>query len=127
MPNSAFSPAGPLVKTASFPITTPCSLAPISAPHIHQGRESSTAWVWLTWGTSIHVHRTTASSGWSAAATHSRSWASLGSRSLFLANITPSAVMATNESHIISPQHAAHPGTPAGPTLNDHCPPSIPD
>ena len=106
MPNRALSPVGAVVNTASLPITTPCSLAPISAPHIHHGRDSSTAWVWATWGTSIHVHATRSSAAWSAAGTHSRGWASLGSRSLFLAKSTPSGVMVTIESHTGSPSRS---------------------
>lgn len=31
--------------TASLPMHTPCSLAPISAPHSHEGRLRTTAWV----------------------------------------------------------------------------------
>ena len=48
-------------------MTTPCSLVPISAPHIHQGREINVAWVCSTWGTSTHVHATRVPAGWSAA------------------------------------------------------------
>src|ERR1035437_7240841 len=103
MPNRAFSVDGSLVKTASLPITTPCSLAPISAPHIHHGRDTSTAWVWATCGISIQVQLTRSPAGWSEAGIHSSGWASLGSRSLFLANITPLSVMVTNESHIRAP------------------------
>ena len=103
MPRRALLPASARVNTASLPMTTPCSLAPISAPHIHQGRESSTAWVWATWGMSIQVHDTRSPAAWSAAGTHSRGWASFGSRSLFLAKSTPSPVMVTIESHMGSP------------------------
>ncbi len=41
---------GRRVNTASLPITTPRSLAPISAPHIQKGRASSVARVRRTWG-----------------------------------------------------------------------------
>ena len=99
------------MKTASLPMTTPCSLAPISAPHIHQGLEISTALVWSTWGMSIQVQRQRLPAGWSAAATHSNNWDSLGWRSLFLANSTPSSVTATSESHIRTPPAG---GRPAG-------------
>src|SRR5664280_655817 len=100
MPRSAFSPWGPRVNTASLPITTPCSLAPTSAPHIHQGREMRRAWVRSTWGMSIQVQATRSPGRWSSAGTHSSGWASLGSRSLFLAKSTPSSVRVTIESHI---------------------------
>ena len=49
---------GSVVNTASLPMTTPCSLAPISAPHIHHGWDSRMAWVCATWGIEIHVQRT---------------------------------------------------------------------
>ncbi len=87
------------VKTASLPITTPCSLAPISAPQIHHGRDSTTAWVWAAWSTWIQVQRTDVPGLWSRAGTQSRNCASFGSRSLFLANRTPSAVRETSVSH----------------------------
>jgi hypothetical protein len=102
MPSSGLSPRSlPVrrVKTASLPIATPCSLAPISAPHIHQGWLSRTAWVRGTWSISLHVHRTRCSS-WSCAAYHRSTCASLGSRSLFLASSTPSRVRLTNVSHM---------------------------
>ena len=41
---------GRRVNTASLPITTPRSLAPISAPHIQNGRHSSVPRVRRTWG-----------------------------------------------------------------------------
>ncbi len=97
------------MNTASLPMTTPCSLAPISAPNIHQGRDSSTAWVWATCAMSIQVQRTVTSESvgsaesvrtWSRAGIHSSSCASLASRSLFLANRTPSSVTVTIVSHI---------------------------
>ncbi len=125
MPNRAFSPGWAEVKTASFPITTPCSLVPISAPHIHHGRDTKVAWVWATWGTSIQVQGTRSPSSWSAAGTHSRSWASLGSRSLFLAKSTPSSVMVTIESHIGSPPHGHRPGRPGLPCRTE-CPVKLP-
>lgn len=81
-----------LVNTASLPMATPCSLAPISAPQIQYGLASNTAWVRGTWGISMCVALST-SVGCSAAGMSANSWASLGSRSLFLARITdPSAV-----------------------------------
>jgi hypothetical protein len=52
------------VKTASLPMASPCSLAPISAPHIQKGRERSTAWVSAAWGISIQVQRKVAPAGW---------------------------------------------------------------
>lgn len=47
---------GSLVHTASFPIQTPWSLAPISAPHIQAGLLRMTAWVCSTWGIWMKVH-----------------------------------------------------------------------
>ena len=38
------------VNTASLPMTTPLSLAPISAPHIQKGRQMRTPLVSFTWG-----------------------------------------------------------------------------
>ena len=38
IPVSPLGAYGSLVNTATLPITTPCSLAPISAPHIQNGR-----------------------------------------------------------------------------------------
>ena len=72
MPRRPVSDSGSLVKTASLPMTTPCSLAPISAPHIQKGRLSRTAWVRATWGTSIPVQRSEVPASWSAAGCHSR-------------------------------------------------------
>ena len=89
-----------LVKTASLPMATPCSLAPISAPHIHQGRESTMALVEATWGMSIQVQRRVLPASNSSDGTHSRNCASFGSRSLFLANRTPWSVTLTIVSHI---------------------------
>src|SRR6056297_192442 len=100
IPSSAGSPSGWFVNTASLPITTPCSLAPISAPHIHHGCETSTALVWATCGTEIHVQSTSSTSGsWSAAGYQRGICASFGSRSLFFANSTPSGVNETRVSH----------------------------
>lgn len=45
-----------LVQTASFPIHTPCSLAPISAPQSQAGLLSTTAWVCSAWGMEMYVH-----------------------------------------------------------------------
>ena len=42
-----------LFQTASFPMQTPCSLAPISAPHIHEGLLRTTSYVSLTWSMSM--------------------------------------------------------------------------
>ena len=47
---------GSRVQTASFPIHTPWSLAPISAPHIQAGLLRMTAWVCSTWGIWMYVH-----------------------------------------------------------------------
>jgi hypothetical protein len=41
--NAGSSCGGVRACTASLPITTPCSLAPISAPHIQNGRHSRAA------------------------------------------------------------------------------------
>ncbi len=92
------------MNTASLPIVTPCSLVPISQPHIQAGREISTAFVVATCGTSIHVQRTVPPSG-ARAGHHSRTWASLGSRSEFLANQTRSSSTTTTVSHIGAAVH----------------------
>ena len=81
-------------------MTTPYSLAPISAPHIHQGRDRITALVCATWSTWVHVHASGTVTSWSADATQDRTWDSLASRSLFLAKMTPSAWTETMVSHI---------------------------
>src|SRR5664280_2657802 len=109
IPSRAGAPSSARVNTASFPMTTPCSLAPISAPHIHHGRDNSTAWVRVTWGTLIHVQATVVPSGWEVAGTQSRTCASLGSRSLFLANSSPSSVTRTRVSHTGGPPSSAGP------------------
>ena len=57
----------PSVKTASLPIVTPCSLVPISAPHIQNGRLIRVAYVSATWGISIHVQRSRRTPPWVAA------------------------------------------------------------
>ncbi len=77
-------------------MTTPCSFAPISAPHIQNGRLSSTAAVSVTCGISMWVQRTVDPGAWARRGCQSSSWASLGSRSEFLANSTsPSRTIAT--------------------------------
>src|SRR4030066_118648 len=81
-------------------LTTPFSLAPISAPHIQKGRESNTAWVSAAWGISIQVQRTVASGPWVRRGCHSSSWASLGSRSEFLAKSTRPGATTTIVSHM---------------------------
>ena len=43
-------------QTASFPIATPHSLTPISAPHSHAGLLKTTSTVLSTWGISMYVH-----------------------------------------------------------------------
>jgi hypothetical protein len=89
-----------LVNTASLPMTTPCSFAPISAPHIHQGCESRTALVCSTCGIEIQVQAMSDGSGpWSAAGYQRGTCDSFGSRSLFFANSTPSGVIETSVSH----------------------------
>ena len=103
MPSRAGSADSEVVNTASLPMTTPCSLAPISAPHIHHGRERRTAAVRATWGTVVQVQVTEDPAGCSAPDTHSRTWASFGSRSLFLAKSTPSSVTVTRVSHTVGP------------------------
>lgn len=45
-----------LVHTGAMAMETPWSLAPISAPHIQAGLLRITAWVFLTWSTSMYVH-----------------------------------------------------------------------
>lgn len=45
-----------LVHTGAMTTETPWSLAPISAPHIQAGLLRTTAWVFLTWSTSMYVH-----------------------------------------------------------------------
>ena len=102
MPSSAESDRSrpvPRVNTASLPITTPCSLAPISAPHIHHGWLSRTAYVRGTWSISLQVHRSRVEVV-EVAGYQRSTWASLGSRSLFLANSTPSSVRLTRVSHM---------------------------
>lgn len=44
------------VQTASLPIQTPWSLAPISAPHIQAGLLRITAWVYSSCGIWMYVH-----------------------------------------------------------------------
>lgn len=57
MPSKASSsPTGSRLHTPSLPMQTPCSLAPISAPHSQAGRLRITACVFSTWSTSIYVH-----------------------------------------------------------------------
>jgi hypothetical protein len=63
MPSSPTEAYGRLVKTASFPMTTPCSLAPISAPQIQNGLDNSTAWVRSACGIVTQVHVTVAPEG----------------------------------------------------------------
>lgn len=54
MPSRASSsPTGSLVHTASLPMQTPCSLAPISAPQSQAGRLRITAWVSATCSTAM--------------------------------------------------------------------------
>lgn len=49
IPRRASSPSAlSRPHTASFPMHTWCSFAPISAPHSHAGLLSTTAWVWAT-------------------------------------------------------------------------------
>jgi hypothetical protein len=60
IPVSPAAAQGSVVNTASLSIATRCSLAPISAPHIQNGRLMATAWVSRAWGISIHVQRTVA-------------------------------------------------------------------
>ena len=88
------------MKTASLPITTPCSLAPISAPHIQNGRLSSTAWVRPAWAISIQVQRSFSPGRCSRRGRQSNLWPSLGSRSEFLAKSTRSGRTMTMVSHI---------------------------
>ena len=78
------------VDVASLPIVTPCSLLPISAPHIQNGRLSSTACVARACGMVIQVQRTFSPAGYWRRGRQSSSCASFGSRSLFLANRTRS-------------------------------------
>ncbi len=52
-----------------------------------------------TCGTVVQVQVTDDPVGWSAAGTHSSTWASFGSRSLFLAKRSPSGVTVTSVSH----------------------------
>ncbi len=57
MPRRASSPSTlSFPHTASFPMHTWCSFAPISAPHSQAGRLSTTAYVWATCSISIYVH-----------------------------------------------------------------------
>lgn len=57
MPSRASpSPTCSFVHTASLPMQTPCSLAPISAPHSQEGRLRITACVFDTCSTSMYVH-----------------------------------------------------------------------
>lgn len=57
MPRRASSPSElSLPHTASFPIHTWCSFAPISAPHSQAGLLNTTAYVWTTWSISMYVH-----------------------------------------------------------------------
>ena len=51
--------------TASFPMHTPCSFAPISAPHSHAGRERITACVLRLCGISMYWHLSTLPSPYS--------------------------------------------------------------
>ena len=92
-----------MVNTASLPIATPAALAPISAPHIQNGRLMRIACVRGAWGISIQVQRTTVPGAWAAAGCHSSGWASLQSRSEFLASRTRSSTTTTTVSHM-------HPG-----------------
>ena len=73
------------VNTASFPATTPASLRPISAPHIHVGREIETSRVRGTSSISMCVtaRRRARERRGSRCST---ACDSPGSRSLFLAN-----------------------------------------
>ncbi len=98
-PRSAASRRCSVVNTASLPITTPASFAPISAPQSHQGREIRIARVARTWATPTQVQRSSAPAGCTAAGCHSSSCASFGSRSLFFANSTPSSSTRTTVSH----------------------------
>ena len=91
-----------MVKTASLPMVTPCSLAPISAPHIHHGRETTVAWVLATCGIETQVSSAAAVEACSAAGVHSHSWASLTSRSLFLASTKPCSPRSTKVSHTLA-------------------------
>ncbi len=99
-PSSGREPAR-RVKTASLPITTPFSLAPISAPHIHHGWLSRTAFVVGTWSISVQVHDSRVPAAYSRAGCHRSTCASLGSRSLFFANSTPSPARLTRVSHML--------------------------
>jgi hypothetical protein len=97
-------PAGRRVRasrartTAALPMATPCSLAPISAPHIQNGRLSISACVRRTCGITRQVQRSVAPGACSRAAIQPSTCASLGSRSQFLAKITRSGLTATKTS-----------------------------
>jgi hypothetical protein len=78
---------------------TPCSLAPISAPHIQYGRLTRTAWVSATCSIVIPVHRNRAPGACNSRGCQSRRCASFGSRSEFLTNRTRSASTTTTGSH----------------------------
>ena len=74
--------------------------------HIHHGRDSTVAKVEGLCGMARWVTVTLAPGTWTAAGCHWRTWASLGSRSLFLANSTPPSVSVTAVSHT-SPGYVA--------------------
>ena len=80
-------------------MATPCSFAPISAPHIQNGRESRTACVSGACSISIHVQRTRGPAAWRRRGCHSRSCASFGSRSEFFAKSTRPGATCTSVSH----------------------------
>src|SRR5579875_663180 len=105
MPMSAGgAPAAPLrVSTRSLPMATPCSFTPCSAPHSHNGRDSSTAAVGLD-STCRYCVRSTPlplRRAWA-----SGSWTSDGGRSEFLANSVPCVPTTHRVSHTSASQRS---------------------
>ena len=94
MPVSPVSTGGRVVNTASLPIATPCWLAPISAPHIQNGRLSSTPWVRSTCGISIQVQRTLAAGE-----------CSRGAAPVEQLGLVGVAVRVLGEQHALGPNH----------------------
>ena len=117
-PRSAGSRRCSVVKTASLPITTPASFAPISAPQSHQGREIRIARVARTWATATQGAAQLGTGGMQRArpGRHSSSCASFGSRTTVLREQHPIVVDAD---HGVAHrgEFDAAPGRPRWPTV----------
>src|SRR6185437_1907213 len=89
-----------VVATRSFPMATPCSLTPCSAPHSHVGQDSKAAWAPVSpmvryWVRNEHPADDRRPKGHVI-------WGSPGGRSEFLANTMPEDPRAQRVSHMVA-------------------------